>query len=279
MKQNILETYIWKDAKLTRNSAEKSVEYRLIDMEETQLNFAYNHCKHMLYNTDVKNPGRMIVLNTISEQLDNCLAELAHRWFLSLKDNQGNSLYSDVSLISDLKTWANMTPKPMDTTLVLSDFVQVPPDYKGVSIQKLKEACQDALGLFNHSKITLTFLYRLGVYFTSQELVDIQNYTEGNTLEEKFDVLKAQLNLNPEITITANPKGLSEQEFRDMIHMKHRRGFQKCKYSDLTTSQLETLTHKVLYALENQVVRQVHLWTTLMKQIEEIAEFKHFKLD
>ena len=49
-----LENYVWRDAKLTKNRDEKAVEYRLIDMDQDQLNYAYNHCKHMLYNSDNK---------------------------------------------------------------------------------------------------------------------------------------------------------------------------------------------------------------------------------
>ena len=45
---NKLETYVWRDAKITNNRDEKAVEYRLVDMEPEQLNFAYNHCKHIL---------------------------------------------------------------------------------------------------------------------------------------------------------------------------------------------------------------------------------------
>lgn len=275
-----LDTYVWKEAKLTNNPDEVAVSYKLMDMEEEHLNIAYNHCKHMLYNTDVKNPGRMIVVNNISQQINNCGAELALRWFKTLKDKDGNALYTDSSLMSDLRNWLASTPEKTNNKIyTLQDFVQVPPDFKNVTIEAMQEACTDTLGLFDHSKITFSFLFRLGVYFTSRELNEIENFTESNTLEEKFEVLKTQLGLKDEAVIQANPRGLSEQEFRDMIHMKKMKGHQKCKYSELTTSQLTTLRHKVLYAFENQVIKQARTWTTLMRQIEEVAEYKGFKLD
>lgn len=277
---NKLETYVWRDAKITNNRDEKAVEYRLIDMEPEQLNFAYNHCKHMLYNTDLKNPGRMLVLDTIAKQINDCGAELALRWFKTLRDDKGNILYTDSSLMQDLRNWmSNIPEEDKNQEYTLKDFVQVPPDYKNVTITSLQEACKDMLGLFDHSKISFSFLFRLGVYFTSKEFSEIENFTSGNTLEEKFEVLKVQLGLKEDAPIVANPKGLSEQEFRDMIHMKKNKGYQKCKYSELTTSQLETLKHKVLYAFESQVLKQIKVWTTLMKQIEEVAEYKHIKLN
>lgn len=275
-----LDTYVWKEAKLTNNPDEVAVSYKLMDMEEEHLNIAYNHCKHMLYNTDTKNPGRMIVVNNIAQQINNCGAELALRWFKTLKDKDGNVLYTDSSLMSDLRNWLASTPEKTNNKIyTLQDFVQVPPDFKNVTIEAMQEACTDTLGLFDHSKITFSFLFRLGVYFTSRELNEIENFTESNTLQEKFDVLKIQLGLKDDAVIQANPRGLSEQEFRDMIHMKKMKGHQKCKYSELTTSQLETLRHKVLYAFENQVIKQARTWTTLMRQIEEVAEYKKFKLD
>ena len=60
--------------------------------------------------------------------------------------------------------------------------------------------------------------------------------------------------------------------------MKKNKGYQKCKYSELTTSQLETLKDKVLYALESQILKQVNIWTNLMKQIEKVIEYKNYKL-
>jgi hypothetical protein len=46
----------------------------------------------------------------------------------------------------------------------------------------------------------------------------------------------------------------------------------------LTTGQLETLRKKVLYNLEDEVLFQVNIWTTLMKQIKEVADYKHYTI-
>ena len=41
-----INSYIWKEKRLTRDRSEKQVEYRMIDMDEEQLQFIYTHCKH-----------------------------------------------------------------------------------------------------------------------------------------------------------------------------------------------------------------------------------------
>lgn len=271
-----LENYVWKDARLSKDRTEKQIEYKLIDMGEYELQTAYTQCKHMLYNTDVKNLGRMLVLDQISKQIEMCSAELALRWFKSLTDKDGNCLYSDFSLITDLRNWVRNFNH--DKEYVLSDFVKVPLDFKNVKINSLIEAAKDSLGYFDHSKISLAFILRLGIYFTPKELDEMKNFTNGNTLQEKFEVIKMQLGLKSDMQLKSSPKGLTEQEFRDMIHLKKNKGFQKCKYSELSSNQLETLRKKVLFAFEEEVLRQINTWKTLMSQIEEVAEYKQFKL-
>ena len=65
-----IDSYVWKDARLTHNKDEKQVETRLVDMDEEQLQMIYEHCKEMLYNSDSKNAGRMIILDQIAKQLE-----------------------------------------------------------------------------------------------------------------------------------------------------------------------------------------------------------------
>jgi hypothetical protein len=47
----------------------------------------------------------------------------------------------------------------------------------------------------------------------------------------------------------------------------------------MSTSQLETLRKKVLYAFEEEILYQISVWKELMRQIEEVVEYKHYKLD
>lgn len=286
-----INSYIWKDARLNRwdhNKKELQAETRLIDMDKDQLQMCYAHCKEMLYNTNSKNIGRMIILDQISQQLDYCGAELAFRYFLSLKDKNGNYLYSKESLLSDLHTWVRSVPNySPKNNYRLKDFLTLPSEYQSVLIESLMKACRDALGVFNHSKITKTFIYdRLGIYLTSEELKSIDNDIksvgidpEKVTLQEKIENhIKFPLGLSG-VEIKINPKGLSGAEFKDMVNLKKLKGYQYCKYSSLTSDQLKTLRNKVLYALEERTAYQVMTWKTLMSQIEEVARYKEFTLE
>lgn len=278
---NKLKTYKWKDKKLTNNANEVQAEYRLIDMDDNQLNIAYSQCKQMLYNTDYQNPGRMIILEQIQNQLSYINAELALRWFKTLTDAVGNIIYSETNLLTDIREWILAVGGKIEDAknYKLKDFVQVPPEFKSVNIETLMMACRDALGYFNHSKITYPFIYRLGIYFTHKELLESSDQIpDKNDLKSRFTLLKTQLNIKDTIELKANPSGLKESEFRDMMHLKRLKGPKKCKYSELSTSQLTTLRDKVLYALEDQVTRQSTVWKILMSQIEEVAEYKGYKL-
>ena len=215
-----IESYVWKDRRLTEDRKEKAVEYKMIDMQDYELQQAYNHCKHMLYNNDPANPGRTLVLDMISEQLDYCGAELALRWFKSLTDDNGNPLYSNDSLLTDIRGWLSTVPENDKTNYRLQDFVKVHPDYRGVPIDTLIKACRDSLGFIDLSKISFSFIYRLGIYFTPEELKEMSSYTLGHGLQEKFEILKYQLGLKEDAVLRPNPNGLTEQQFRDMIHLK-----------------------------------------------------------
>lgn len=273
-------TYKWRDKRLTDNRNEAPIEYLMINMGEDELQIAYNHCKHMLYNPDYKSPGRMLVLDEIAKQLEYCGAELALRWFKQLTDSQGNLLYSEGNLMTDIRSWLASIPNfDPDKVYRLQDFVDVPPEYKSISITALQNACRDNLGYFAHSKISLAFIFRMGLYFKPQELEEFDSYTLGHTLQEKFDILKYQLGLKDSVELKPSPSGLTEQEFRDMIHLKKLKGFSRCKYSEMSTSQLETLRKKVLYAFEEEILYQISVWKELMRQIEEVVEYKHYKLD
>lgn len=264
-----LENYIWKK---DRYGTEQD-ECRLIDMSQEELQKAYDHCKHMLYNSDSKNPGRMVILDKIDEQIRDCNAELALRWLKSITDSDGKFINSDISILIDLREL--LKNKSLSLNTKYSEIAEIPTDYKNVTIEQLINHARD-IKYFDYSKITLAFIYRLGIYFTPKELDEMNYFTVGHTINEKFDVLKAQLGLADDIVLHSDPNGLSENEFRDMIHLKKMKGYNRCKYSKLTTGQLKTLQQKVLYALEEEIIKQINVWKTLMEQIEEVANFKQY---
>ena len=199
------------------------------------------------------------------------------------EDKDGNYIYSNETLMSELRSWTDGCDPSENYTL--KDLVQVPAEYRNVSLNSLQLACRDALGSFDHSKITHSFIYKMGIFLTQEELREIDSdlkdqglNPDNYTLQTKIENhIKLPLNvLNVDLKV--NPKGLSGTEFRDMINIKHLKGYRMCKYSVLTTSQLRTLRSKVLCALEDRTKWQAKKWKEIMSQIEEVAKYKHFKL-
>lgn len=286
---NNINSYIWKDARLTHDKNEQQVETRLVDMDEDQLQMVYTHCKEMLYNTDTKNEGRLVLIDKLDEQYNKCGAELALRWFKTLTNKAtGTPLYTSDSLYKELRDITQVIPNYSDDEKYqLKHILEVPASFGNVLIRDLMDACKDALGIFNHSKITYSFIYsQLGVYLTQEELKEInKDLTIAGLDPDKFTLqskienhIKLPLGLmNTEIRI--NSKGLTGTELRDLVNMKKYKGFRACKYSELTTSQLQTLRSKVLLCLEDRTKKQAKKWQEIMSQIEEVAKYKKYKLN
>ena len=50
------------------------------------------------------------------------------------------------------------------------------------------------------------------------------------------------------------------------------------KYSDLSSTQLETLRYRILFNLEEDVKKHIFAWENRMEQIEIVAEVNEIKL-
>ena len=284
-----INSYVWRDARLTHDKNEQQVETKLVDMDEDQLQMVYSHCKEMLYNTDSKNEGRLVLIDKLNEQYDKCGAELALRWFKTLINSAtGVPLYTSDSLYREIQEWVKSIPDYKDEEKYqLKHILEVPASYGNVLIKDLMDACKDALGIFNHSKITYSFIYsQLGVYLTQEELKEIDKDLTIAGLDPEKITLQAKIEnhvklplglMNTEVKI--NPKGLTGSELRDLVNMKKYKGYRACKYSELTTSQLQTLRSKVLFALEQRTALQAKKWKEIMTQIEEVAKYKKYKLN
>ena len=64
-KANDVNSYVWKGPKV--NGVQE--EIKLVDADYDQLKRFYNHCEQMLYNSDTKNPGRLTLLDIVSDQI------------------------------------------------------------------------------------------------------------------------------------------------------------------------------------------------------------------
>ena len=265
-----LENLVWKtEKKIDENGKYKQSEIRLIDMSESELKKAYNHCVTMLFNNDFKKPGRYNVLNLISDQRSRCGAELFLRY---VEQIQG---YSRISLMSTINTFLNANKEVLKDEKPPLDivFTNLPNEFIGVPLDLIIDGCLDRLGAMDKSHITRAFILRQGLWLTSLESKDLTEIDKLGTVRNRIDVIKERLNLKPIENIIINSKGLNYTELRAMINLKPNK-----KYRDLTTVQLETLRNKILFILEQDVKKHIDGWESRMDDIEKIAKFKEIKL-
>ena len=92
-KSDNINEYVWKGPKV--NGIQE--EIKLVDADFDQLRKFYNHCEQMLYNSDVKNPGRITLLDIVTDQIQRCRAELLIRWLRFEKQ------YTNTRCLEDLR--------------------------------------------------------------------------------------------------------------------------------------------------------------------------------
>lgn len=266
-----MEDFVWKLPKQKNGDAYTQDEIKMSDATNDQLKSWYEHCKVMLYNDSQKNPGRYRVLTKIKEQQDRCGAELFLRYlrkknipaFTFLK-SVNEFVSNNAELIKEAEEFNQKNNLgPIKLSFVISEC---PEEFRDLPLDLVKDACLDRLGYFSKQHISIAFILRHGVWFTTQEAKDLTVKNENGEIIDKIDVVKERLNIRPEMELKSNPKGLNYSELRAMINLTNK------KYSELTTCQLETLRNKILYSLTDRVNLHISQWLSRMKQIEMIAD-------
>lgn len=264
-KANDINTYVWKGPKV--NGVQE--EIKLVDADYDQLRKFYNHCMQMLYNTDSKNPGRITLLEIVSDQIKRCRAELLIRWLRAEKQ------YTSTRCLEDLKSIIKnnkevLTQEELKTYPIGNIMNGLPVDFEQVPVSLVMDACLDSLGQFDNSHLTLNFIVKMGLWFTQQEMQkDLyrKDPVTGKAVN-RLEVVSKELRLNPSITLKICDTGLSYAEFRSMFRLK------RDKYANLTSDQLKLLSNKVLYRFQNQCENQAKQWEDKIDEILKVAETK-----
>lgn len=258
-------TYIWKGPKV--NGVQE--EIKLVDATFEQLQKFYGHCQQMLYNSDSKNPGRMTLLGIVSDQIQRCRAELLVRWLRSEKH------YTNTSCLEDIKSLIKNNPETLTNEsikyLPISTIVSgLPMEFERVPISLVMDACLDSLGTFDNSHLTLSFIVKMGLWFTNQEMQkDLykKDPVTGKAMN-RLELVAKELHLNPSIVLKISDTGLSYAEFKAMTKLK------RDKYSNLTSEQLRLLSNKILYRFQDQCDCQAKQWSDKVNEITKVAELK-----
>lgn len=269
-KKTDIKSFIWKGRKQEVNGEIVQEEIRLIDASEDQLRSFYNHCVSMLYNQDKQNPGRYVLIGIIKDQIERCNCELFLRWLEQEKGKPRFNFLSDIRTILD-----NNKDSIVDTRSVpISAIVGGCPDeFKDLPISLIMDGCLDRLGKFDRQHITLTFILKQGLWFTSQELKDLTIKNEDGTTRDRVEVVKEKLGLKPSINIYITPKGLNYTQLKAMVSLKSK------KYSELTIDQLKALRNVVLFALSDEARFHISQWESRIEQIKLVAAEKGYDIE
>lgn len=280
MKKNVLgnalqkalaEEFVWKGEK--RKEGDKFVQdiVRFVDMTNEELQKCYNHCNKMLYNEDPKNPGRYKVLIEVKGQIDKCNRELMLRYFENsyMRNNRQETRREDLYLI--LRELKNNNPQIEDwSNLPLSKFTSnLPSEFNKVSVDDTVDACLDYLGSLDKSHLTMTFIAKMGLWFTKAEEIELK---AGSNLE-RLKLAKEKLHLPQRLNLRFSDKGLSYHEMKAMLSLPKRQ-----RYKDMTNEQLSVLRNKILPRYQKEIDTHIYNWNTLKKQIEIVAKQREFTL-
>ena len=261
-KKNDYSNFVWKGEK--RKEGEKYVQEskRIIDMTPEELKDCWNHCDKMLRNNDPKHLGRYNVLEEVTSQINKCNTELLLRYFENTYQRRENG--TATKRFSLMVSWSLVPISQISNNL--------PDEFKDVSIADVLDGCTDNLGAYNKQHLTMTFITKMGLWFTKAEENELKGNSNSNT--ERLKIAKERLHLPSKLILRFSEKGLSYHEMRAMLTLP-----KKQKYSDMTTEQLVTLRNKVLLRLSREIDGHIFSWKRLQKQIELVARSKGIDLN
>ena len=273
-KNNDVSTFVWK---LARDKEGNQKEVKLSEATPEQLQKFYDHCMSMLYSKDKLNPGRYILLDLINEQRHKCNIELFLRKLESGAICANGKPYPRYLYLQDIRAYMNLHKSEfpndkLDELSISNCTGGLPREFERISIDDVITGCLDQLGNFNTKHLTFSFILKLGVYLTPDELKDLNEVDKNGKQKSKLETIKERLNIKNTVKLIVKPSGLNFKELRAMVSLKPK------KYSELTTDQLTTLRNKVLFRLEDEVQYHIKQWEEKLRQIKLAAKERNIVL-
>lgn len=274
-KKNDYSNFVWKGEK--KKDGDKFVQdsEKIVDMSPERLKECWNHCEKMLRNEDPKHLGRYNVLDEVIEQINKCNTELLLRYMEnSYQHDDNRGVVKRFALMLNLRTLMSNNPEINDWSKVsitqISD--DLPAEFHTIDIASVLDGCIDNLGALDKKHLTMTFITKMGLWFTKAEENELKGNNNSNT--ERLRIAKEKLHLPAKLVLRFSEKGLSYHEMRAMLTLP-----KKQKYSDMTSEQLVTLRNKVLLRLSKEIDGHIFSWNRLKRQIELVAKSKGIDLN
>lgn len=274
-KKNDFSKFIWRGEK--KKVGKKFVqEIELMkDMTPERLKECWDRCKIMLNNDEPGRLGRYNVLEEINSQINKCNIELLLRYFENVylprpEDVAVKRFSLMIGLKDFMLKYSDYTDDWSTVSISKVSSKELPAEFKDINIEDVLDGCTDSLGVLDKQHLTLSFITKMGLWFTKAE----ESELKGNSNVERVKTAKLQLHLPQDLVLKFSDKGLSYHEMRAMLLLqKHH------KYSDMTTEQLVTLRNKVLLRLSKEVDTHIFNWKRLQKQLELVAKSKGINLN
>ena len=274
-KKNDYSSFVWKGEKVKEGDKYVQESRRLIDMSPEELIKCYRHCEKMLYNENPKHLGRYNVLEEVNRQINNCNVELLIRYNEnSYRRNENRSATPRNVFAMSIRGLKANSPEIEDWSKVpvthITNIQDLPVEFYNINVADVLDGCIGCLGAFDKKHLTMTFITKMGLWFTKAE----ENELGGNSNVERLKIAKERLHLPEKLVLRFSEKGLSYREMRAILTLP-----KKQRYSDMTTDQLVTLRDKVLLRFQKEVDNHIYSWKRLEKQLILVAQDKGINLN
>ena len=280
-KKNDFSNFIWKGEKEKEGDKYVQKSEKIADMDSEKLKKCWNHCEKMLHSEDPKHLGRYNVLEEVVKEITKCNTELFLRYLENSYLRKENFMpvprFKLMLAVRDFIKNSEEAAEEQGITLDWKNIpaskltgMELPAEFQNISIADILDGCTDNLGAYNKQHLTMTFITKMGLWFTKAE----ENELKANNNTERLKLAKERLHLPTKLVLRFSEKGLSFHEMRAMLTLP-----KKQKYSDMTTEQLVTLRNKVLLRLSKEIDGHIFSWKRLQKQIELVAKSKGIDLN
>lgn len=282
-KKNDFSNFVWKGEKVKLGDKYVQKSEKIADMSPERLKECWMHCEKMLRNSDPKHLGRYNVLEEVTSQINKCNTELFLRYLEnSYKKREHYIPTPRYKMMLAVKEFIRNSEKEAEEQGIELNWNKISAtqlsgeelasEFQDISIADVLDGCIDQLGVFNKQHLTMTFITKMGLWFTKAEENELKGSNNSNL--ERLKVAKERLHLPTKLVLRLSEKGLSYHEMRAMLTLP-----KKQKYSDMTTEQLVTLRNKVLLRLSKEIDGHIFSWKRLQKQIELVAKSKGINLN
>ena len=279
-KKSDYSSFVWKGKK--EKVGDKFVQNSEVisEMSPERLKQCWEHCEKMLRNDNPKHLGRYNVLEEVVSEINKCNTELFLRYLEGSYMRRENWIPTPrFKMMLAIREFIKNSEEEAEKNGITLDWKalsvshlnggEFPAEFQDVNIADTLDGCTDNLGAYSKQHLTMTFITKMGLWFTKAE----ENELKAPSNTERLKLAKEKLHLPSKLVLRFNEKGLSYHEMRAMLTLP-----KKQKYSDMTTEQLVTLRNKVLLRLSKEVDSHIVSWKRLQKQIELVAKSKNINL-